>query len=193
MQRSASRGRRRRAWLVVLFAFCLVAGFSPASAQAANQCQASSPVSGAYTVTACLSQPTAGATVTGDRTTTATVSTVGTAPGVQKLVFYVDGVYTLTDYEAPYSFALPSTRWGDGSHTVEVEAVMRDGFVSLRGGATVTFNNGITQPPPNTRQFTPTAGTTPAAGKPFVLGAAGDGAGGESSATSVVNLVNGWN
>src|SRR3954466_5133160 len=162
MQRRAIRGLRRRAWLVVLSVLCLVAAFRPAGAEAATQCQASSPPSAAYSVSVCLSQPTAGAAVTGDLTTTATVSTTGAAPGTQKLVFYVDGVYALTDYEAPYSFALPSTRWGDGSHTVEVEAVMRDGFVSLRGGATVTFNNGITQPPPNTRQFTPTAGTTPA-------------------------------
>ncbi|HEY2175361.1 MAG TPA: Ig-like domain-containing protein, partial [Mycobacteriales bacterium] len=146
-----------------------------------------------YAVSVCLNQPAAGATLTGDTTVSGSASTAtGTAPGVQRLVFYVDGTYALTDYEAPYSFSLPTSSWVDGSHRIEVEALYRDGFVSQRAGVNVTFFNHVTTPPVNTKHFTPTSGTAPAAGKPFVLAAAGDGAGGETSAQAVVDRIKTW-
>ncbi len=57
----------------------------------------------------------------------------------------------------------------------------------------VTFNNGITEPPVNTNDFTPTSGTTPAAGRPFILVATGDGASGEPNAVAVENMIASWN
>ncbi len=50
----------------------------------------------------------------------------------------------------------------------------------------------ITSPPVNTSTFTPSVGTTPP-GQPLVVGAVGDGGSGQSSETSVVNLISSWN
>ncbi|HEX4718043.1 MAG TPA: metallophosphoesterase [Thermoleophilaceae bacterium] len=165
----------------------------PSPAAAASSCQTSGPAGSTYTISVCLDQPADGATLSGDTSVSGSSSVAsGAAPSVQRLVFYVDGTYALTDYEAPYSFSLPTSSWVDGSHRIEVEALLRDGFVAQRAGVNVTFHNGVTIPPVNTKHFTPTSGTTPAAGKPFVLAAAGDGAGGETSAQTVVNRMKTW-
>src|SRR5512141_226146 len=70
---------------------------------------------------------------------------------------------------------------------------MRDGFISSRGAVNVTFNNGITQPPVNPNTYTAAGGSTPSAGRPFILAATGDGASGEPNADAVTDLIAGWN
>ncbi|MDT4947030.1 MAG: large repetitive protein, partial [Pseudonocardiales bacterium] len=82
--------------------------------------------------------------------------------------------------------------WVDGSHRIEVEALLRDGFTSQRASVDVTFNNGVTTVPVNTKHWSPSFGTMPAAGKPFVLATVGDGAGGETSAQTVVDRIKSW-
>ncbi|MFL5839126.1 MAG: Ig-like domain-containing protein, partial [Thermoleophilaceae bacterium] len=191
MPQTDPRARRLPALTISLVIALAIAAF-PAAA-AASSCQTSGPAGGSYAITVCLDEPAASATLTGDTTVSgSTAAATGTAPAVQRLIFYVDGTYALTDYGAPYTFSLPTARWVDGSHRIEVEALLRDGFTSQRAGADVTFNNGVTTVPVNTKQWSPTSGTTPATGKPFVLAAAGDGAGGETSEQTVVDRIKSW-
>jgi chitodextrinase len=154
-----------------------------------TNCTTSSSGSKAYTITLCYSDIADGSPLTGDVPITAAISSTGTAPGVQRIVFYLDGSYLLTDYQSPYTFTLPTTKWADGSHVISVEALMRDNFTSQQSNLSVKFNNGIDSPPANTKQFQPTTGIPPVNGVPFIVVAGGDGAGGESNATSVSNLI----
>ncbi len=191
-----ARTRRLRSWsiqaLIVVVAAVTVISVGAARA-ASPACQTSSPSGGTYSVTVCLTTPLTGA-VTGDTVVTATASTSGTTPpGTQRAVFYLDGQYLLTDYSNPYTFVLPTNRFVDGTHLLEVETLMRDGFTSSRAGVSLQFQNGVKVPPVNTKHFTPTTGTTPPSGQPIVLAAAGDGAGGEQGETDVVNLIQSWN
>jgi Bacterial Ig domain/Calcineurin-like phosphoesterase len=177
--------------LVVLFIFSHLNLASPPTPALADgtECNTSGPVSGAYIVTVCLTSPVDNAVVSGDTSVTATVSVTGSNPGVQKLEFYLGGEYLLTDYSSPYTFVIPTTKFVDGARLLEVEAIMRDGLTYGRGSINLTFDNGITEPPVNTNTFTPTSGTTPAAGRPFVMVAAGDGASGEPNANAVTDLI----
>ena len=151
------------------------------------------PAPGGDTATVLLPDPTAGSTVVGNATIGATVSISGASPGVRRVVFYLDGAYLLTDYSTPYTFVLPSAKLIDGAHVIEAESLLRDNFTTDRAAVTLTFNNGLSQPPVNTNTFTPSIGSTPAPGKAFVIAAAGDGAGGDQSADDVTNLIGSWN
>ena len=123
---------------------------------------------------------------------TGSFSVTGSNPGIDRLRFYIDGERLLTDYQAPWRFTLPTDRWADGDKLVEVEAVMRDDFASERAGLNLNFANGPEAPRQNDRQFTPSTGTPPEPGKPFVLAAVGDGASGETNADSVRDLIQSW-
>jgi hypothetical protein len=140
-----------------------------------NSCMSSSP-SGAYTVTVCITVPADNAVVSGNTTVTATASVTGTNPGVQKLLFYLDDQYLLTDYTSVYTFVLPTTKFVDGNRSLQVEAKMRDGFTSAQAAIHIAFNNGISQPPVNNNSYTVSSGSTPQLGRPFILAATGDGA-----------------
>lgn len=182
----------------LLSAFLVLLGLMAAPVQLpvfaqGSGCSTSGPVSAVYTVTVCITSPADGATVTGEATVTATVSVTGTNPGVQKLLFYLGAQYILVDYVSPYTFALPTTKFVDGSRLLEAEAQMRDGFISTRAAVNVTLNNGVTQPPVNTNTYTIATGSTPASGRPFILAATGDGASGEPNADAVTDLIAGWN
>jgi hypothetical protein len=157
-----------------------------------TECHTEGPVSGTYVVTVCLTVPLDNAVLSGDASVTATIDVTGSNPGVQKLEFYLGGEYLLTDYATPYTFVIPTTKFVDGTRTLEVEAHMRDGLSYGRGLINVTFDNGITEPPVNTNTFTPTSGTTPSAGRPYVMVAGGDGASGEPNAIAVTDLIAGW-
>ena len=187
----------RRAFLaVVALAIAVAIGMgavafaAPTSTQAVA-CHESGEAGRLYTVTVCITSPDDGATLTSNAPVAATVTVNGTSPGVRRLTFYLGGAYLLTDYEAPYEFEIPTTKFVDGTRALEVEAWMRDGFITERTAATVTFQNGITVPPVNTNSFTPTTGTSPGSG-PLVVGVAGDGAGGDQDARDVTNLISTW-
>jgi chitodextrinase len=168
-----------------------VALAAPSETLAAS-CHQSGELGRLYTVTLCLTSPDDGATVTGSAPVTATVSVNGTSPGVRRLTFFLGGEYLLTDYQAPYQFELPTARFVDATRTLEVEAWMRDGYITERTSSSLVFQNGVTTPPVNTNTFTPTPGTDPGAGS-LVVGAAGDGAGGDQSEAGVVNSIASWN
>ncbi len=156
----------------------------------ANPCASSTPSSGAYTVTLCFTAPSSGSTVSGPVTVTVSVSVSGSNPGVQRVVFYINSAYLLTDYLSTYTFSLPTMKWQDGSYTLGVEALMRDGYTTAnRATINLIFSNGNAQPPINPNTFTPTSGTTPPNGSPFIVTAAGDGADGATYAGKVANLI----
>jgi chitodextrinase len=165
---------------------------APAFAAGTN-CVTSTSPGGTYTVTPCITSPADGATLVGAQTVSATFTTTGANPGVAKLIFYLNGQYLITDYSSPYSFTLPTNKWVDGSYVLAVSTLMKDGFTSQLSSITVTFQNGVTTPPTNTNTFTPTSGTTPPVGQPFMLAAAGDGADGALYAGNVTDMVATWN
>ncbi len=159
-----------------------------------NACSTSTPSTGGYTVTLCFTSPASGSTLNGAPGVSLSVSTTGTAPTVQRVIFYLNGVDLLTDFQSPYTFNLPTTKWQDGVYTLQATALMRDGYTTTQEPAiSVTFNNGINQPPVNHNTFTPSTGTTPQPGAPFIVAAAGDGADGATAATGVANLVTSLN
>jgi chitodextrinase len=191
-----TRGARFRvgavlASLGVLVAVAAAIGANPAAAQAA--CDTSGPAGGAYSVTVCITAPDAGSALTGSATVSGTVTVTGANPGVQRLMFTLNGSALLWDFTSPYSWTLDTTRWVDGSYTVQASALMRDGFTTDPATENLTFSNGITSAPVNSNTFTPNPGTTPAPGQPLVVAAVGDGAGGEAGEASVVNLISSWN
>jgi fibronectin type 3 domain-containing protein len=192
-----TKSARRASLAVVALALALAIGAGAAAVAAptstqAIACHESGEAGRLYTVTLCITSPDDGATLTGTAPVAATVTVNGTSPGVRRLVFHLGGQYLLTDFQAPYQFELPTQKFVDGQRTLEVEAWMRDGFITQRTTANVTFQNGVTTPPVNTNTFTPTTGTDPGAG-PLVVGASGDGAGGDQSEADAVNLIAAWN
>ena len=140
-------------------------------------------------MTICITNPIEGAALSGEASVSATVSVTGTSPGVQRIIFYLDGSYLLTDYQSLYTFTLPTAKWVDGNHILAGEALMRDGFTSQQASLSVNFNNNVNSPPVNTNQFQPSTGSPPANGAPFIVAASGDGASGETSANNVANLL----
>lgn len=163
------------------------------AAAAGSTCATSGPSSGAYTVTLCITAPGAGATVTGTTTVTTTISVTGKNPGVQELEFTLNGSDLLWDFQAPYSWTLDSTRWVDGSYSIQVFALMRGGFSTAKTTQSVNFSNGITTPPVNTSTFAPATGTAPAPGQSPIVAAVGDGASGQTAEANVVKLIASWN
>lgn len=140
-----------------------------------------------FTARVCLTEPVDGTSLAGTQSVSATVTFTGTSPGVQRLVAYLDGEYLLTDYASPYTFFLDTTAWIDGSHRLEVEALLRGAAgTTTRAGGDVTFRNGVTAPRANPNTFTPSTGRP---GTPFRVAATGDGAGGEPSAKAVSDLI----
>ena len=192
--KAEARPNRLRRALGLASALSLVtaAGLPPMVARAGSPCESSSPASHAYTVTICITQPADGSTVVGAVAVGATVSVTGTSPGVDRPTFYLDGAYLLADWQS-YGFKLPSPDFVDGAHTLSAAVQMHDGFLSSQASVTLSFQNGVTTPPVNGRSFTPTSGTTPPSGQPFVVAAAGDGASGEQRAGQVVEQLVGWN
>lgn len=189
---------RKLNFLRVLLAFVVLVTLTVTPSQkpvlaTGNNCLTNTGSSGFYTITTCITVPADGAILNGTQTVTATAVPNGASPGIAKLIFYLNGEYLLTDYQAPYTFTLPTTKWVDGIYTLAVTTLMKDGYTSQPASSIdVTFNNGITTPPTNTNSFTPTSGTTPPSGQPFTLAVTGDGVDGATHAASVTDLINSW-
>jgi chitodextrinase len=177
---------------LLLVPFTGAVTIASAALLASPTCHSSSPSSGTYTVSLCISAPAASAILTGNTTVTATATVTGTNPGIQRMVFYLNSLYQLTDYQGPYTFTLPTAKWVDGAYSLSVSALMRDAFTTQQTIIPVTFSNGVTTTPVNTNTFQPTVGL-PANGSPFVVVAAGDGASGETNAVNVSNLIGSLN
>jgi len=157
-----------------------------------TNCMTSSPPLGKnYTATLCYVDITDGSTLSGGAVIKVSVNTTDSAPGIQRVVFYLDGAYLLTDYQSPYTFTLPTNKWSNGKHVLSMEALLRDNFTTQQASLSVNFDNGAAaiSPQANTGQFQPSTGTTPENGMPFTVVAGGDGAGGETNVTSISNLI----
>ena len=192
--RSAAKRRFISVLAVTLILTLGIAAASTTVAVAATGCALSTPPSGAYSVTLCFTTPSDGAALSGNVTVTPSISVTGTNPGIQRLVYYLDGQYVLTSYQSPYTFSLNTALWIDGPHNLAVEALMRDSYTTAnRGSINVTFNNGVTTPPVNNNTFTPSRGTSPLPGAPLIVAASGDGASGETNSLNVSNLIASWN
>src|SRR6266498_718662 len=176
--------------VVSLAVAAAVAGASAVTpAAAAGTCTTSQPSSNAYSVTLCITAPAAGSTLTGAATVTSTVAVTGSNPSIRELVYTLNGAKLLWDFQAPYGWVLDSTRWVDGTYTLQVYAIMQDGFNTAQTTESLTFSNGITTPPVNNATFIPSVGTAPPPGQPVVVGAVGDGAAGQTSENDVVNFI----
>ncbi len=186
-------GLSRRLLIVVLFALvATLITIRTAQAQSGGCATSNNTTSSnTYTVTVCLTQPSNGAIVSGLQTVAATTIVTGSSSGIGKLLFSLDGGYLLTDFEAPYSYQLPSNTIANGAHTLSVYAIMRDGFESSAPLVGLNFSNASAPPPGPT--FVPvTPGPRPA-GQSLIMAAVGDGASGESNAKLVTQMIDGWN
>ena len=182
-------------FLIIILAVSLSNYNAPSAVRAATVgCASSSPSSGKYTVNICITSPAKAASLTGNATVTATATiTSGTNPGVQRMIFNLGTGYLLTDFSSPYTFTLPTAKWADGSYMLYASALMRDGFATAQASIAVTFSNGNSTAPVNTNHFTPSSGTSPASGQPFVVAAAGDGASGEATSAKVISTITSLN
>ena len=174
--------------IALTLTLALSVSFIPAQAAPVG-CAASSPSSGNYTVTVCITSPANGANLTGNATATATVSVVGSTMSVQHVIWNLNTSYLLTDFSSPYTFTLPTNKWADGSYTLYAEALMGDGFTTAQAQIAVNFSNGNATNPVNPNHFQPSTGRPPSSGQPFVVAAAGDGASGEPKVIPVINLL----
>ena len=75
--------------------------YADATAFQAGNCASDARPS--YTVTVCLTTPSAGSVISGMTPAQATVSVTGANPGVRRLIFYVDNQYALTAF-GPVSY-----------------------------------------------------------------------------------------
>ena len=189
----AISGRRRRTLLRRFLPAAALLALVPAPSAAAAACSDFTNGTPSYTVRVCLTAPADGATLTGDTAVTATVTAVaGTSPGVQRVVFSLDGQYLLTDFTAPYTFTLPTSKFVDGPRVLAADALLRDGSTTAPDASiSATFSTGTTTPPVNPATFVPKIASPPP-NTSLVVGAVGDGAGGEPSAADAVHLISGW-
>ncbi len=178
----------------------------PASATTPNAPGCTTTTQPGYTVTVCLTSPTAPGSVTGSLPVSATVTTTGSPPSAPKIRFCVDDSgctnaasgYALSDFQASsgvYSASLPTARWVDGVHAITARGWISNSTTDWLSNpspvVSMTFANGVSQPPQNGNSFVPTSGTP---GSPFVVAAVGDGGSGETPSNSdVANLIAGWN
>jgi Calcineurin-like phosphoesterase len=154
---------------------------------------------GSFTKQICITAPAAGTAAAGVVSVTGRVDPVS-GPRTQKVEFFLDGQYVLTDFRsssnsaATFDFELPTEYWVDGAHRLEMRAVTRPeaGFPTYTTqfvGLDLAFDNGITEILPNTNTFTPSPGRPGVEGEPFTIAAVGDGASGELSAEAVADLL----
>ena len=184
---------RARTWLAATMAallIVLVTASGHGSTAASPPCATTTTSN--YSVQLCLTNPDPGSTVSGSVSVSASATILSGSFRVTRFVYTIDGVYTLTDFQRPSNFILPTPHWVDGAHTLSLSAVMSDSSSTNSTSETLTFSNGVTVVPPNGNAPTITSGTLPAPGTNFVVAAVGDGAGGDPSANSVVTTISSW-
>jgi len=123
----------------------------------------------------CVTAPTNGSTITGQRNVTTTIGwSAGSHPSISKLTFSLGSNYVLTAFKSPYTFSLTSSRFVDGAYNLSVTASLSDGQHASPAAINLTFANGVTTPPTNPMSFTPYIPSLSA--QPLVVAATGDGA-----------------
>jgi hypothetical protein len=92
-----------------------------------------------------LTSPSAGSTVTGTVSVSASASD---NVGVTRVEFYANGVLQSTDTTSPYSFSWNSTAVANGSYLLSCKAYDAAGNVGSSANVTVAVNNGVSQSSP---------------------------------------------
>lgn len=176
-------------------------------AGAAPVCSATSSPSG-YEVSICLEQPDPGSTLTGQVSVSAVVTTTGMPAGtrVQAVVFCRDtwpctrrdDGYLITDWSGVpdgaggkrFSFTFDTRRYADDpATTLHAYAAVNDGWSTEAPGTEVALVNGNDQDAALPTGFAPRV-SPPDPG--LVVGAVGDGAGGEPAEADVAGLIERW-
>ena len=92
--------------------------------------------------TTSITSPTAGSTVSGTVTITASASD---NVGVSKVEIYVDGALRVTDTASPYTWSWNTTTFANSSHTIVSKAYDAAGNVGTSTSVSVTVNNTTAQ------------------------------------------------
>lgn len=171
---------------IVLVAFSLLfsAAATPVSA-AAPACRTTSESD--YSVTLCISAPDDHAVVSRNVRIRVTRTTTGSPPESNRLIATLNGDYLLTDYMLPYTFKIPTAHFVDGSYSLRVRERLDNGDTTDETAIDLTFQNGVSTPPVNTKSFTPHIPN----GSPVRVAAIGDSASGERP--QVTDMVRRWN
>ena len=170
----------------------LAASQSSVTVAQSSSCTTSSPVSGAYSITLCITAPADGATIVDLNTVTTSITWTGSPhPVVNKMIFFLGSEYVATAFQPPFTFTLPSKYFVDGTRNLSVTATLSDSFVTDPSAISLTLNNGTTQTPTNDTPFNAYVPPPPAAGQPLVVAATGDGASAENP--EVTNQIATWN
>lgn len=176
-------------------------------AGAAPVCSATSSPSG-YEVSICLEQPDPGSTLTGQVSVSAVVTTTGMPAGtrVQAVVFCRDtwpctrrdDGYLITDWSGVpdgaggkrFAFTFDTRRYADDpATTLHAYAAVNDGWSTEAPGTEVALVNGNDEDAALPTGFAPHL-SPPDPG--LVVGAVGDGAGGEPAEADVAGLIERW-
>jgi hypothetical protein len=91
--------------------------------------------------TVSVTAPTAGATVSGTTTISATASD---NVGVASVAFYVDSVLKSTDTASPYSYSWATTSYSNGAHSIYAIAKDAAGNSKTSSTVSVTVSNTVT-------------------------------------------------
>jgi hypothetical protein len=180
--------RRLALALALVLGAAMLAGVDRAHA-VVQTCGTSTATAG-FTVTLCITNPASGDTLTGTVPVTATVTTTGSAPAVNGIVYTLDGNYLLTDPQAPYSFSLHTYLYAGGDHTLTGKVAFSGGYTSSGVDVPVAVLPSLPPTPPPA--FAPRTGTPPAAGQDPVVVAVGDGATGLDAEKRVTDLIASW-
>ncbi len=94
---------------------------------------------------------TTSASVTGSSGTITLNATAVDTVGVNRVGFYIDGVWVGTDTTSAYSFTVDSTKLVNGTHTLVAKSVDLAGNIGVSAPASFTINNSAvdTAPPTN--------------------------------------------
>ncbi|WP_392544399.1 DNRLRE domain-containing protein [Oryzobacter telluris] len=174
-------------------AVCAVVGAAVVTVQpsAAAQTACTTTQGTGWTATLCLSALVDGP-ATGPVQVATTVDVSAGGPRVAKAEFALRDAYLLTDYEAPYAFTLDTADVVDGAATLRAQLVFRDGTISDPTSVDLVLTNGVSTPPTPTGSWSPPTRPPATQTDPLVVAAVGDGAGGETAATDVTNMIAAW-
>ena len=152
---------------------------------------------GSYTSRTCITAPADGSTVSGSVTANVSVTAVnGSMPAVNQMYFYLTSIgyptaqKIATDFASPYTMNIPTERWVDGTYLLEVNVLFKDGATtSVKASVALNLANGTAAAPHTQGSWSPKTSNS----SPLHVVAAGDGAGGLSSATAVGNRIEALN
>ncbi len=116
----------------------------------AQECSINRDPSGLYTVSVCITQPRDSAVLKGTQQVSVALGITGPNPGVQQMTLLLDGQPLVLAYVPSEGFDLPTNRFEDGVHLLQVKVSMNDGFSPPSTGIILVFNNGLARLPTRT-------------------------------------------